>query len=126
MSPVFHRELKHVIKLNQAVSTTFQVIESERPNGILLSFGGQTALNCGVKLQEQGVLTKYQLKILGTPVNSIISTEDRQIFSQKLSEINLKAAPSEAAYTIDQVRKSQKDKSVLVFDLGVINEFQEM
>lgn len=126
MSPVFHRELKHVIKLNQAVSTTFQVIESERPNGILLSFGGQTALNCGVKLQEQGVLTKYQLKILGTPVNSIISTEDRQIFSQKLSEINLKAAPSEAAYTIDQVRKSQEDKSVLVFDLGVINEFQEM
>ena len=81
-----------------------QVVESERPNGILLSFGGQTALNCGVKLQEEGVLAKYQLKILGTPVQSIINTEDRQLFSQKLSEIGERCAPSEAAYSMEQVR----------------------
>ena len=70
----------------------------------MLSFGGQTALNCGVKLQEEGVLAKYQLKILGTPVQSIIDTEDRQLFSQKLSEIGEKCAPSEAAYSMEQVR----------------------
>ena len=92
------------------------MIESERPNGILLSFGGQTALNCGVKLQEQGVLEKYQLKILGTPVQSIISTEDRQIFAQKLNEIGEKAAPSEAAYSMEEVKTAHKSthKNVMV------------
>ncbi len=64
-----------------------KVIEKERPDGIFLSFGGQTALNCGVTLYEQGVFEKYNVKVLGTPVQSIIDTEDRQLFNQKLSEI---------------------------------------
>jgi carbamoyl-phosphate synthase/aspartate carbamoyltransferase/dihydroorotase len=92
----------------RSASVLNQVIESERPNGILLSFGGQTALNCGVKLQEEGVLEKYQLRILGTPVQSIINTEDRQIFSQKLSEIGEKCAPSEAAYSMEEVKKEER------------------
>lgn len=89
--------------MNFTVCFLIQVIESERPTGVLLSFGGQTALNCGVKLQEQGVLEKYQLRILGTPIQSIINTEDRQLFSQKLAEIDEKCAPSEAAYSIEEV-----------------------
>jgi len=62
-----------------------QVIEKERPDGIFLSFGGQTALNCGVALFRNKVLEKYNVRVLGTPVQSIIDTEDREIFNQKLS-----------------------------------------
>ena len=67
-----------------------QVIEKERPDGILLSFGGQTALNCGVALYKSGVLEKYNVQVLGTPVQAIIDTEDREIFAGKLAEINVK------------------------------------
>jgi len=67
-----------------------QVIEKERPDGIFLSFGGQTALNCGVALFRNKVLEKYNVRVLGTPVQSIIDTEDREIFNQKLSEIGVK------------------------------------
>ena len=81
-----------------------QVIKSERPDGILLTFGGQTALNCGIELTKQGILEKYKVKVLGTQVASIEWTEDREIFAEKMEEINEHVAPSEAAYTLDQVR----------------------
>uniref|UniRef100_A0A673B1I6 carbamoyl-phosphate synthase (ammonia) n=1 Tax=Sphaeramia orbicularis TaxID=375764 RepID=A0A673B1I6_9TELE len=71
-----------------------EVIKAERPDGILLSMGGQTALNCGVELFQSGVLEKYGVKVLGTPVESIMATEDRQLFADKLMEINEKIAPS--------------------------------
>ena len=73
-----------------------KVIAKERPDGILLSFGGQTALNCGVQLYQSGVLEKYGVKVLGTPVQAIIDTEDRDLFVRKLDEINIKTIKSEA------------------------------
>ncbi|KAK5879721.1 hypothetical protein CesoFtcFv8_022814 [Champsocephalus esox] len=79
-----------------------QVIKNERPDGVLLTFGGQTALNCGVELTRLGVLEKYDVKVLGTPVASIEMTEDRKIFVEKMEEINEHVAPSEAALTVDQ------------------------
>lgn len=79
-----------------------QVIRSERPDGVLLTFGGQTALNCGVELEEKGVFQKYNVKILGTPIESIIETEDRKIFADRICEINEKVAPSAAVYTINE------------------------
>lgn len=83
-----------------------RVIEKERPDGILLSFGGQTALNCGVELHKTGVLDKYNVKVLGTPVQSIIDTEDRELFVEKLNEINVKTIKSEACETIEHARKA--------------------
>ena len=68
---------------------TEQVIRQERPDGLLLAFGGQTALNCGVELHRSGVLEKYGVKVLGTPVQAIIETEDRELFVQKLDEIGV-------------------------------------
>ena len=79
-----------------------KIIKKERPDGILLSFGGQTALNCGIKLFESGVLEKYNVKVLGTPVQAIIDTEDRDIFITKLREINVKTARSIATSNIDE------------------------
>ncbi len=73
-----------------------RVIEKERPDGILLSFGGQTALNCGVELFESGVLEKYNVRVLGTPVQAIKDTEDRELFVKKLDEIEVKTIKSEA------------------------------
>ena len=78
-----------------------KVIERERPDGILLSFGGQTALNCGVALFRSGVLEKYNVRVLGTPVQSIIDTEDREIFVDKLNEIDVKTIKSHAVTTVD-------------------------
>ena len=83
-----------------------RVIEKERPDGILLSFGGQTALNCGVELYQSGVLEKYNVKVLGTPVQAIMDTEDRELFVEKLKEIDVKTISSEACENIDQVRKA--------------------
>ena len=77
-----------------------KVIEKERPDGILLAFCGQTALNCGVALYKSGVLEKYSLKVLGTPVQAIMDTEDRELFINKLDEINVKTIKSEAVNTI--------------------------
>ncbi|XP_016393006.1 multifunctional protein CAD isoform X4 [Sinocyclocheilus rhinocerous] len=79
-----------------------QVIKNERPDGVLLTFGGQTALNCGVELTKQGVLEKYKVRVLGTPVASIEMTEDRKIFVEKMEEINEHVAPSEAAMSVEQ------------------------
>ena len=83
-----------------------RVIEKERPDGILLSFGGQTALNCGVELYEKGVLEKYGVKVLGTPVQAIIDTEDRDLFVQRLDEIGVKTIRSEACSTVGEVQKA--------------------
>lgn len=79
-----------------------RVIKKERPDGILLSFGGQTALNCGVELYESGVLEKYGVKVLGTPVQAIMDTEDRELFVRKLDEIDVKTIKSEACETMEQ------------------------
>ena len=76
-----------------------KVIKKERPDGILLAFGGQTALNCGVELHRSGVLEKYGVKVLGTPVQAIMDTEDRELFVKKLDEINVKTIKSEAVGT---------------------------
>ncbi|MBQ9525749.1 MAG: carbamoyl-phosphate synthase large subunit [Bacteroidaceae bacterium] len=83
-----------------------RVIEKERPDGILLSFGGQTALNCGVELYQKGVLEKYGVKVLGTPVQAIIDTEDRDLFVKKLDEIDVKTIKSQACNTKEEVRKA--------------------
>lgn len=79
-----------------------QVICSERPDGVLLTFGGQTALNCGVELQKSGVFDKYGIRILGTPIQSIIETEDRKIFVERINEIGEKVAPSAAVYSVQE------------------------
>ena len=81
-----------------------KVIEKERPDGILLAFGGQTALNCGVKLFESKVLEKYNVQVLGTPVQTIIDTEDRELFNRKLEEIDVKIIKSEAVENIEDAR----------------------
>ena len=83
-----------------------RVIEKERPDGILLSFGGQTALNCGVELYEKGVLEKYGVKVLGTPVQAIIDTEDRDLFVKRLDEIGVKTIKSEACNSVEEVQKA--------------------
>ena len=83
-----------------------KVIEKERPQGIMLAFGGQTALNCGVELFQSGILEKYNLKVLGTPVEAIMNTEDRELFIGKLNEINVKTIKSEACETIEQARQA--------------------
>ena len=85
-----------------------KVIAKERPDGILLAFGGQTALNCGVALYRQGVLDRYNVKVLGTPVETIIATEDRELFVEKLNEINVKTIASEAVESIEAARKAAK------------------
>ena len=86
-----------------------RVIEKERPDGIFLSFGGQTALNCGVALYKSGVLEKYNIQVLGTPVQAIIDTEDREIFNQKLHEIDVKYIKSEAVTDIDHALKAANE-----------------
>ncbi|WP_297261989.1 carbamoyl-phosphate synthase (glutamine-hydrolyzing) large subunit [uncultured Prevotella sp.] len=86
-----------------------EVIKKERPDGILLSFGGQTALNCGVELYRMGILEKYNVKVLGTPVQAIMDTEDRELFVQKLDEINVKTIKSEACENMEQTRKAAAD-----------------
>nr|QID54868.1 carbamoyl-phosphate synthate large chain [Blattabacterium sp. (Euphyllodromia sp.)] len=78
------------------------VIDREKPNGILLSFGGQTALNCGVQLFREGILEKYKIKVLGTSINSIIQSEDRNLFRKKLYSINIKTAKSYIVHTVDK------------------------
>ena len=83
-----------------------KVIEKERPQGIMLAFGGQTALNCGVELFQSGILEKYNLQVLGTPVEAIMNTEDRELFIGKLNEINVKTIKSEACETIEHARQA--------------------
>jgi len=95
----------------QPVTAEFveRIIEKERPDGILLSFGGQTALNCGVELYERGVLEKYGVRVLGTPVQAIIDTEDRDLFVKRLDEIGVLTIKSEACSTIEEVQKAARE-----------------
>ena len=86
-----------------------KVIQKERPEGIMLAFGGQTALNCGVALYKEGVLEKYNVKVLGTPVQAIMDTEDRELFVQKLNEINVKTIKSEAVENAEDARRAAKE-----------------
>ncbi|CAG2102016.1 unnamed protein product, partial [Medioppia subpectinata] len=86
-----------------------EVIRCERPDSVLLMFGGQTALNCGIELEKSGVLAEYNVEVLGTPISSIIDTEDREIFAQKVAEVNGKVAPSRAAYSVEEALKFAKD-----------------
>ena len=100
-----------------------EVIKKERPDGILLSFGGQTALNCGVELYRNGILDKYNVKVLGTPVQAIIDTEDRELFVEKLDEIGVKTIKSEACENMEQARKAAAELGYPViiraaYDLG--------
>ena len=82
-----------------------KVIRKERPEGIMLAFGGQTALNCGVALYREGILEKYNVKVLGTPVQAIIDTEDRELFVDKLNEIDVKTIKSEAVENAEDARR---------------------
>ena len=86
-----------------------KVIEKERPDGILLSFGGQTALNCGVQLFQNKILGKYNVKVLGTPVEAIMNTEDRELFIQQLDEIDVKTIKSEAVDNIDDAIRAARE-----------------
>ena len=86
-----------------------KVIAKERPDGVLLSFGGQTALNCGVALYKAGIFEKYDARVLGTPVQAIMDTEDRELFVQKLDEINVKTIKSEAVENIEDARRAAKE-----------------
>lgn len=86
-----------------------KVIQKEKPEGIMLAFGGQTALNCGVALYKEGILEKYNVKVLGTPVQAIMDTEDRELFVQKLNEINVKTIKSEAVENAEDARCAAKE-----------------
>jgi len=86
-----------------------KVIEKERPDGILLSFGGQTALNCGVDLYHSGIFEKYNVKVLGTPVQSVIDTEDRELFVKKLDQIDVKSIKSVAVESIEEAHKAAEE-----------------
>lgn len=86
-----------------------KVIQKEQPQGILLAFGGQTALNCGVALHREGILEKYNVKVLGTPVQAIMDTEDRELFVRKLDEIGVKTIKSEAVDNIKDARRAAKE-----------------
>src|SRR5437764_13582328 len=82
-----------------------KIIEKERPDGILLSFGGQTALNCGIELFHQGILEKYDVQILGTPISAVILTEDRQEFAEHLHNIDIPTPQSHSAETLEDALK---------------------
>ena len=86
-----------------------KVIAKERPDGIMLAFGGQTALNCGVALYQAGVFEKYNVQVLGTPVQAIIDTEDRELFVQKLNEIDVKTIKSEAVENAEDARRAARE-----------------
>ena len=86
-----------------------KVIQKEKPEGIMLAFGGQTALNCGVALYKEGILEKYNVKVLGTPVQAIMDTEDRELFVQKLNEINVKTIKTEAVENAEDARRAAKE-----------------
>ena len=83
-----------------------RVIQKEQPDGVLLSFGGQTALNCGVELEKTGIFAKYGVKVLGTPVAAIMNTEDRELFVEQLNEIDVKTIKSEACESVEEARKA--------------------
>lgn len=89
-----------------------KVIEKERPDGIMLAFGGQTALNCGVTLYQDGVLEEYGVDVLGTPVQAIMDTEDRELFVERLNEIDVKTISSEACTDLDEARQLPANSAI--------------
>ena len=86
-----------------------KVIAKERPQGILLAFGGQTALNCGVELFRNGILEKYNVEVLGTPVQAIMDTEDRELFVKRLDEIGVKTIKSEAVNSVEDAKRAARE-----------------
>ena len=86
-----------------------KVIQKEKPDGILLAFGGQTALNCGVQLFRMGILDKYNLRVMGTPIQAIMDTEDRDLFVKKLDQIDVKTIKSVAVDNVVEARKAAKE-----------------
>lgn len=92
----------HVFFLPVTPGFVEEIIKKEKPDGIIVSMGGQTALNCAVELYEAGIFEKYNVKVLGTPIDVVINTEDRQLFSDRLNEIDEKIAKSFAADTVEQ------------------------
>ena len=92
-----------------------EIIKKERPDGILLAFGGQTALNCGTELYKNGTLKEYGVQVLGTSVEAIMDTEDRELFVKKLDEIDVKTIKSEAVETIEDARRAAKELGYPVF-----------
>ena len=85
------------------------VLEKERPDGILISFGGQTALNCGMELDKRGTFTRLGVRVLGTPLSAIQDTEDRGLFVQRLTEINERAARSSTATTVEETLRQAEE-----------------
>jgi len=85
------------------------IIEQERPDSLMLGFGGQTALNCGVKLDELGILKKYGIKVLGTQISGIIATEDRQIFKDSMKKCNVPVLKSKTVRTFEEAKQVAKD-----------------
>lgn len=87
----------------------FQVIKKERPSGLLCTFGGQTALNCAVDLYESGILEQYEVAVLGTPIEAIKNTEDRERFKQEVEKIGEKVAPCRAATTVEEAAQAAEE-----------------
>lgn len=103
--------LTQVCYVSLYIIVLMQVVDSERPDGILLAFGGQTALNCGIALSKTGVLAKYDVAVLGTQINVIEWTEDRKVFAEKMLEIGENVAPSAAATTVNEVMFAWRELS---------------
>ena len=80
-----------------------QVIKSERPDGVLLTFGGQTALNCGIELEQAGIWEKYNVQVLGTPIASLVKSEDRKMFAELTESVGEKVAPSSIVTSVNEV-----------------------
>lgn len=98
----------HVFFLPVTPDFVEEIIKKEKPDGIVVSMGGQTALNCAVEMYQKGIFEKYNVEVLGTPIQVVIDTEDRQIFSDKMDEINEKTAQSFAVNTVDDALKAAK------------------
>jgi carbamoyl-phosphate synthase (ammonia) len=110
----------HVFFLPVTPEFVEEVIKKERPDGIVVSMGGQTALNCAVELYQAGIFDKYNVQVLGTPIQAVIDTEDRQLFSDKLNEINEKIAES---YTADTVEEAVQHSKKVGFPLMIRSAF---
>lgn len=94
-----------------------QVIQSERPDGILLTFGGQTALNCGIELKKSGILEQYNIKVLGTSIETIIATEDRKQFSDRVVEIGERVAPSAVVLSYQEVLLTDNNYYIMHYNM---------
>src|SRR5258708_3086852 len=90
------------------LATVTKIIAREKPDAVLLSFGGQTALNLGLELDDKGIFKKYKVRVLGTPVSAIKTTEDRELFKKKLAHIDVKTAKSVAVYSVAEALAAAK------------------